>query len=374
MNSPQKIMQSINFDRRESCFLQESNTALPSPERDLPRNIQRAIQIVAVGHHPEILPANANLRVLVCELLRCLPFKAPRSAVIVKKSFLALRLGKGQASVHRYLRKLEELGVIRRGDQAITRREGAQIGEIYFTDAALLAMGFFTVEQNTNSENEQPPSPAFSAPKMIDAKRGSQLSDASEVDFYSSLKKSQPSGEPLKESSTQEQPQNTSASQTGRIPAELVWLTALPSCGLTVPQIFQLMGMCRKAYGCNLAVIVLPIRAYIENNAKEVFPYIKSLMTKGMDWFNKLAQQQEMETTRQEVSSHDAELQTLHAKAKAFEGIPFLGSSGYVLTIVNGVVRRFNPQNTAESIGDVLLTEGFFEAVEAGRLVKYQTA
>jgi len=98
------------------------------------------------------------------------------------------------------------------------------------------------------------------------------------------------------------------------------------------------------------------------------------LMTKGMDWFNKLAQQQEMETTRQEVSSHDAELQTLHAKAKAFEGIPFVGSIGYVLTIVNGVVRRFNPQNTAESIGDVLLTEGFFEAVEAGRLVKYQTA
>lgn len=367
-------MQSINFDRRESCFLQESNTALPSPDRDLPRNIQRAIQIVAVGHHPEILPANANLRVLVCELLRCLPFKAPRSAVIVKKSLLAARLGKGQASVHRYLRKLEELGVIRRGDQAITRREGAQIGEIYFTDAALLAMGFFAVEQKPNPENEQPPSPAFSAPKMIDAKRGSQLSDASEVNFYSSLKKSQPSRGPLKESSTQDQTRNTSAVQTGRVPEELVWLTALPSCALTPPQIFQLMGMCRKAYGCNLAVIVLPIRAYIENNAKEVFPYIKSLMTKGMDWFNKLAYQKELETTKQEIRSQDVALQALHAKAKAFEGIPFVGSSGYVLTIVNGVVRRFNPQNTAETIGDVQLTEGFFEAVASGRLIKYQTA
>ena len=359
-------MHSINFDRRESCFLQESNTALPCPDRDLPRNIQRAIQIVAVGHHPEILPGNANLRVLVCELLRCLPFKAPKSAVIVKKSFLAERLDKGQASVHRYLRKLEELGVIRRGDQAITRREGAQIGEIYFTDAALLAMGFFTVEQ--------PPSPAFSAPKMIDAKRGSQMSDASEVDFYSSLKKSQPSGEPLKESSTQEQTRNVSAAQTGRIPEELLWLTALPSCGLTAPQVFQLMGMCRRAYGCNLAVIVLPIRTYIENNAKEVFPYIKSLMTKGMDWFNKLAHQQEVETIRQEVSAQDAQLHALQAKGKTLEGIPFVGSSGYVLTIVNGVVRRFNPQNTAETIGDVLLTEGFFEAVDAGRLIKYQTA
>jgi len=369
-------MQSITFDRRESCFLQESNTTLPSPDRDLPRNIQRAIQIVAVGHHPEILPGNANLRVLVCELLRCLPFKAPRSAVVVKKSFLAARLCKGQASVHRYLRKLEELGVIRRSDQAITRREGAQIGEIYFTDAALLAMGFFAAEQNGHAENGQPPSPAFSAPKMIDAKRGSQLSDASEVDFYSSLKKSQPSGEPLKNiiDDRQGKADQELSNHSSRIPEELLWLTALPSSPLSAPQIFQLMGMCRKAYGCNLALIVLPIRSYIEKNAKEVFPYIKSLMSKGMDWFNKLIHQQETETTRQEVSSRDAELQTLHAKAKTLEGIPFVGASGYVLTIANGVVRRFNPHNTAETIGDVLLTEGFFEAIAAGRLVKYQTA
>lgn len=360
-----KSMQSMNFEGRDDNSLQKNNT-----DRDLPRPIQRAIQMVAVGEHPEILPTDATLRVLLCELLRCLPFKTPRCAVIVKKSFLAARLGKGEASIHRYLRKLEDMGAIRRGEQAITRREGAQIGEIYFTDAALHAMGFFSIDQREANNDQPPHSPTYSSPPMIDAKRASLVIDASDINSYSSSK-SQLAEDAL---NIKEVPSRDRENfdRSGRIPDELLWLTTLPQSPLNASQIFRLMGKCRKAYGCNLSVIVLPLRHYIECKAKNGFAYVLSLMDKGIPWFNKISTQPQVNAAAIEVESEN-EL-AFQDKAKAIEGIPFIGQSGYVLTIVGGLVRRFNPKNIAENVGDVPLTNGFFDAIECGRLVKYQTA
>lgn len=366
VNSSPKNMHSINIESRNQIILQKNNTSLPPLDRDLPRNIQRAIQIVAVGGHPEILPANPTLRVMVCELLRCLSFKAPRSAVLVRKSFLADRLGKGPATIYRYLDKLEELGVIRRSDQSITRREGAQIGEIFFTDAALLAMGFLETPKPT----EAPPPITSDGQSMIDAKRVAKVRDASNYS-NSSLKKHPTAGNQNEESGNQAVGKTD---QRGSIPQELTWLTTLPRSPLTAPQIFMLMGKCRKAYGCNLSVIALRLQTFLEQSAISPLAVLDGQMKNGKEWFRSFNNSAANEAIDLNCDPPPNQF-CLQSKAKEFEGIPFLASkSGFVLTVINGVIRRFNPTNIAENIGDVGLTNEFFDAIADGRLVKYHTA
>lgn len=129
------------------CVCQSSVLTGQAPTRgykmtvvsDLPRAIQRAIaRASSCGKvSGELQPLSGVAQLVLVHLVRCADAVQHHLAIRVRKQVIADAIGVTSRTVFRSLVSLEDNGWIRRKEQAITRREGAQIGEVCFTSEAI---------------------------------------------------------------------------------------------------------------------------------------------------------------------------------------------------------------------------------------------
>lgn len=244
-----------------------------------------------------------SARMLLCELLRCVPKARPADAFYVHGDTLSIRLGCSRATLTRWLKDLRELGWLLR-DQGMldARRRGFQVATTRLTEEAIELLGLV------------PPSPAL-------ASRCASMSNACEgISSKSSSKSNEadataPAPGSLTSTPNTHRPQ---AEHEPRLPGHLKPMLEV----MTAREVCGLMRLA-KGKGIRLEHIWSVSETNIRG-AKNRVAYMRTLLNQNIDWKHlgslKVEAQEKMARAANKASERKAAGEALKAMSQELRG------------------------------------------------------
>lgn len=305
------------------AFVSFSETAMEllSPT-NYPYLITRACSALDESSAFRDLP-DGYFRVII-RIIKKINVTSPFSKIVASRSTLATEAGKSIETVLRAIRWLEERGFIEREQQANLGLRGSR-SPLTPTKSFLEALGFFATAAEADRDSAQP------------------------------RQQRQPS---VHASEHKPRAQSGMFVRVGKmmIPADLAWLH--DTHGLTPSGILKLMALSRGA-GQRLSDVVAATKQYLLRlTGRELFAYIKALLSKGRD-FGRVCQEESIKREEEQKKEYLAE------KAMALEGRVYTSCDGTREVRVEGGVLHVikDGQRTVQ-----FMSMAFLDAIEQGRL------
>ncbi|EKZ98888.1 replication protein [Cupriavidus sp. HMR-1] len=189
----------------------------------------------------------------------------------VKKETLARHVGVSEATVYRALSTLEGQGLIEREKQLRTRMKLQNIGRIRFTLKLLGALGFLQRSMEVRSAQAQDDG-------AVTGVASRTFSKAGKMPFKSMVYET-----PKASQKNQSDQKRTFKTINGKaVPSDLAWLAERNA--LAVTAILKLMKVARAAGKRLSDVVAVTKHALQQLQGKELYAYLKSLLSKDVDF------------------------------------------------------------------------------------------
>lgn len=265
---------------------------------------------------------------VIIRIIKKISVSSPFSQIIASRSTLAQEAGKSVETVLRAIRWLEDRGFVEREQQANAGLRGSR-SPLTPTRSFLEALGFFDEDRRAANKGAER---AKTANQFV-SKTGTERSSSSCT-------------------------QSSGFVRVGKmmIPADLAWL--YETHGLTPGGILKLMVIA-KSVSQRLSDVVQATKHYLLRlSGRELFAYIKALLSKGRD-FGRVVQ----EETKLRVE--DQKMKYLAEKSSVLEGRVYLSADGSREVRVEGGMLHVikGGQRTVQ-----FMSMAFLEAIDQGRL------
>lgn len=364
----------------------------PNPvPRDFPPLIQRALARIS-GRVGTLSELPANQRALLAEFVRSASVSRPTDAIRVRVESLAIAMGCSARTVARLKADLELSGWVRR-HQTITRRRGAEVADVWFTEPALQALG---LQGGAGKASHMPaaasgPSTILSQPGPTPAgrqhaQRAPSVADAC-IDFKEQPYQGHPAPPQVVHKGVQKktcmdatrrtQPTRADAAASAQraphriaLPEPLRWLAS----HMSAVRVCWLMRQARVR-GVLLEDLAEVCRHQIAA-AQNAFAYIRALLERDRDWAfarrDHHAQQAAAAEAEERSEGENGEQARLAQRLQHLMGRNFLGEDGLVRRVGAGFAEVFTVPEAAKALGRPLgsrpLSAGFVKALDDGRL------
>lgn len=252
---------------------------------------------------------------VVLRIVKKINLKSPYSPIFAARSTLAAESGRSLETVHRAVKWLEDEALIEREQKARKGLRGSSsplIPTKKFLDALLLTLPP-PAELIASGQQQGPERPSMKRANWV---RVGKVS----------------------------------------LPADVAWLTT--KNGLRATAVLKLMTIAKKA-GQRLSDVVSATTKYlIDLKGREVFAYIKSLLSKGRD-FGQVVEQ----AKKEQDASRESEY--LKSKAESLDGRSFSNKEGSLKVTVEAGMLMVTKDGRRSA---QFMNQSFLDAVEAGRL------
>jgi len=357
---------------------------------DLPLSLMRAISRALLWRDGEFSALAERDRLVLAEILRCIPKASPTEPVFVRRNTLAVRLDISLATLTRGMARLQDLGWIVR-DQVKSRIRGFQVGSVALTSLAAERLGFGDThpqaqrcaplsdacsysKENTEQSLERHPA---QAPGPVVERRLEcvvQPITATTAEENSALEvvcAVTPAAIELTETAKLDQPDDSvsrasSSKPRIRLPEPLAWLAD----HMTPAGVCLLMKEARDR-GMRLEDVVSQCAEHVRK-ASNAFAYVRRLLAGDRDWSG--AAKQSKEAAEQQAAAARTRLQ-FESELQALEGACFVGKDGFVRKVMRGMAVFFTPAEARLKVGTSsgarAVSQEFLCAVRDGLLMPW---
>lgn len=253
----------------------------------LPPRIAQAVACIALGRHALVQPLSAPSRLLLATIVSCADKDDLSRPITVSRQRLGEMLGCSRASVQRLLAVLVQTGLVRT-TQIKSRRLGFQVGTIELASALVRDLQSFGSTHATKPASLRGSAPTHASEEAVEEK--------------SSSKSNAP---------CQARPVENSRPDRRRLPGGL---QVLLDAGLSHRAIVALMALAKRA-GQRLQHVCKAAADGIQQ-ARNPFAYVRSLLTRGLDWAWIVRQKAQAQQSEHQAKQHEEALTRARQKLR----------------------------------------------------------
>ena len=265
---------------------------------------------------------------ITLRLIKKINLKCPTAAIFASRGTIAVESGKSIETVQRAIKWLESRGLIEREQKANLGQRGSK-SPIYPTQLLLTSLGLFDAPSRPQSEHRETNS-----------------------DHLNSCAAAHPA------TSVEPQGQKKRFERVGNLtlPADLAWLST--SNGMPATGVLLLMKKAKEVQQ-RLSDVVNTTKPYLEKlHGRQLFAYIKTLLSNGKD-FGQIARNSEESEKTEQMSEY------LRNKADLLEGRSFSTKDGSLQIKVEAGVLAVQRQGQRFI---AYMSQKFLDGIDAGRM------